>query len=173
MENSINEMLLKQFEASMCMLWQSIQNCPKNEWNEEHKDAPFSQVLFHVLFYTDFYLEKSENTIKDQKYHLTHKDMFKDYEELEDKKAIHIYTKNEIDDYFEFCLQKGREYISYENSKSLFDDSGISFRRCSRLELYIYLIRHIQHHAAQLGLRVQQITQKELQWVGAGWKDIK
>jgi hypothetical protein len=173
MEDSINSMLLKQFEASMCMLWQSITNCPKDEWNEEHKDAPFSQVIFHVLFYTDFYLEKNDNTIKNQEYHMKHKEMFKDYEELEAKKAINTYTKTEIDDYFGFCLKKGCEVISSEDSKSFYGDSGISFRKCSRLELYIYLIRHIQHHAAQLGLRVQQITGKELQWVGAGWKDLK
>jgi hypothetical protein len=37
-------------------------------------------------------------------------------------------------------------------------------------ELLIYITRHTQHHAAQLGLRVQQITGQELKWIRAGWK---
>jgi hypothetical protein len=38
------------------------------------------------------------------------------------------------------------------------------------LELYLYLIRHIQHHAAQLGLRNQEIDGTVLKWIGSGWK---
>jgi hypothetical protein len=39
------------------------------------------------------------------------------------------------------------------------------------MELLIEIARHIQHHAAQLGLRIQQITGKELQWVNSGWNE--
>ena len=35
----------------------------------------------------------------------------------------------------------------------------------TRAELSIQVTRHVQHHAAQLGLRVQLITGKELDWV--------
>jgi hypothetical protein len=38
----------------------------------------------------------------------------------------------------------------------------------TRIERYINSIRHIQHHASQLGLRLQFMTSKEMEWIGRG-----
>ena len=60
----IAEMVRSQFMAALGTLKQCIRNCPEEEWNQSHKDAPFSQVLFHTLFYLDYYLSASEEEFK-------------------------------------------------------------------------------------------------------------
>jgi hypothetical protein len=60
-----------QMMAALATLNQCIQNCPDNEWHKSHNDAPVSQVLFHTLFYADFYLSPSENEFKSQLFHNT------------------------------------------------------------------------------------------------------
>ena len=172
MEPNLNTILLNQFEAAMCTLNQCIANCPDGEWSVPHPDGPFSQVLFHSLIFTDIYLGREEEAVKTQEFHEKNKAMFKDYEELEDRKPVQVYSREEIKRYFDFCLKKGRIEIAKESSESLGGESGFDYRKFSRLELYIYLIRHIQHHAAQLGLRIQLSTGRELRWVGSGWKDL-
>jgi len=171
MDTWLNDIITHQFDAAMCTLNQCIAHCPKAHWNAVHFDSPVSQVLFHVLIFTDIYLGRDEEAIKTQEFHLTSRTMFRDYEELDDRDPVQTYSRDEIQRYFDFCLAKGRKEIEQESEESLHGPSGFSFRKFSRLELYVYLIRHIQHHAAQLGLRIQKETGRELAWVGSGWKD--
>ena len=107
MGNDLNTAILNQFLAAMCTLKQAITECPNEQWNKQHYDGPFSQVAFHALIFTDIYLGRSEEAIKQQKFHQENKNIFKDYEELEDRKPQNTYEKNEIKRYFDFCLEKG------------------------------------------------------------------
>jgi DinB superfamily len=172
MSFGISESVLNQFLAVMSTLNQAIQNCSPKEWNEDHFDSPFSQVVFHVLIYTDLYLGRDKDDVKKQDFHRENGTLFRDYEEFEDRKPVQVYTKAEVEKYFRFCIDKGRNEILKETEQSLLGESGFHGRNFSRLEMYIYLIRHIQHHAAQLGLRNQAAGGKELKWVGSGSKDI-
>jgi hypothetical protein len=166
MEQTINA-LKEQMLAALSTLYQCIEACPKSEWNQSHSDAPFSQVVFHTLFYIDYHLSKNENEFKGQFFHASNKNMFKDYEELEDRKAENVYTKNEIDNYMTFCSKKIDSI--YTNEKNMELNSKNFSKNMNFIELSIYITRHIQHHAAQLGLRIQQITGKELKWISSGW----
>ena len=172
MLDEIKKILVWQLEASLCTLYQCIKNCPNSEWNNKHGDYPFSQVLFHTLFYTDFYISKNEEDFKNQEFHKKNKDIFKDYEELEYKLAVNVYKKEEIEKYFSYCRGKIENIINADNESTLLGPSGFSFQKIPRIELYIDLIRHIQHHAAQLGLRIQQINKTELKWISSGWKEV-
>ncbi len=171
MSFGLNTVILNQFEAAMRTLLQAIEDCPGGEWSSDHLDGPFSQVAFHVLLFTDIYLGRSEEAVKNQDFHLRNKGFFRDYEELEDRKPSYTYARSDILDYFDFCLRKGRTEIPEESNEVLSGESGFPYRKFPRLELHIYSIRHIQHHAAQLGLRNQFSVGKELRWVGSGWKE--
>jgi len=154
--------------AALATLRQCIENCSEAEWNQSHNDAPFSQVLFHTLFYTDLYLSDGRNEFKLQGFHKENMDIFREYEELEYRKAEELYTRGEIEKYFNFCHGKINSYFDIFNAGNLCEKSPhLDF---TYLELFIDVIRHIQHHAAQLGLRMQQITGKELNWIASGWK---
>lgn len=165
----INRIILSQIEAALATLKQPLENCPEGEWNESHGDSPFCQVVFHTLFYTDVYLGRDGLDIKDQPFHRENRDFFRDYEEAEDRLPVNLYDRGKCWEYMAFCLEKAGTVLKGETDESLLGGSRISWKKkLSRLELYIYLIRHIQHHAAQLGLRVQGLTGKELDWVSAG-----
>jgi len=170
MSSVLNDIVLHQFQAAMSTLHQCIVNCPADEWNREHPDSPFSQVLFHTLIFTDVYLGRSEEAIKSQEFHRAHPEIFRDYEELEDRIPVNLYSRDQIEEYFTFCMSKGDTEIAKETEASFYGSSGFPNRSFPRLELYVYLTRHIQHHAAQLGLRVQLSTGTELRWVGSGKK---
>jgi len=171
MGNELSTSILNQFLAAMCTLKQAMTDCPDEQWSEGHFDGPFSQVVFHVLIFADIYLGRSEEGIKEQPFHQANKAFFGDYEELEDRLPQNTYDRADIEKYFHFCLEKGRTEIAKETTPSMFGESGFSYRKFNRLEMYIYLIRHIQHHAAQLGLRNQQVVSKGLRWIGSGWRD--
>jgi hypothetical protein len=163
----VKQILRDQMLAALATLNQCIQNCPDNEWQKSHNDAPFSQVLFHTLFYIDFYLSPTEHEFRVQLFHKQNKAIFRDYEELEYKKPEQIYTKEEILLYLKFCYDKINDYFKKIEDSNLLEKS--STKDMTFMELLIDTTRHIQHHAAQLGLRIQQLTGKELKWVSSGW----
>lgn len=151
--------------ASLEMLRYSIEQCPDKEWHQRHGDYPFSQVVFHTLFYTDFYLGRDDIPFKEQSFHRSHADIFGDYEEIRDVIPTRVYDRDFCREYLKFCVTKVSNVVDRETPAVLIDVSGISFRKMSRAELHVYNIRHIQHHAAQLGLRIQLITGDEMPWV--------
>ena len=161
--NELMDCAKNQMLAALATLRQCVETCPDGEWNAIHGDAPFSQAVFHTLFCLDFYLSSNEADFKNQTFHTAHAALFRDYEELEYKKAVHTYTLAEIKTYLEFCRQK---IMSLDVNDALKTSAHKNF---SQLELCIYISRHTQHHAAQLGLRIQQITGEELKWFSSGY----
>ncbi|HUW70527.1 MAG TPA: DinB family protein [bacterium] len=164
MLETIKGLITSQMVAALDTLKYCMDSCPDAEWQEPHKDYPFSQVVFHALFYADYYLGRDTVPSKDQAFHKAHKDVFKDYEELEDKIPRNLYEKAFCLDYLAHCTSKLKAAVESETRESLTGTSGIEFRKTSRAELYVYNTRHIQHHAAQLGLRIQWVTGKEMPW---------
>ena len=168
---SFNNAVINQTKAALCTLSQCISSCPETQWNEPHGDYPFSQVVFHTLFFTDYYLEHDESSFKEQAFHRENREFFGDYEELEWKEPVNLYERRQCEVYLEFCIDKCEATLQADDPETLKGPSGFSTKLFSRAELYIHLIRHIQHHAAQLGLRLQLITGNELPWVNSGWEE--
>ena len=163
----MRQSIVNQLLAALATLNQCIKNCPDSEWNEAHGDAPFSQVIFHTLFYQDYYLSENEETFKAQQFHKEHMDMFRDYEELINRKAKETYTRDEIELYLDFCYQKIKSLFADMNDNDFLKET--KHRNMTYLELAIYCARHVQHHAAQLGLRLQLLSGNELEWISRGW----
>jgi hypothetical protein len=121
--HALKIIIQSQILASLATLGQCIENCPDHEWNETHHDAPFSQVLFHTLFFLDYYFSSDEIQFKNQVFHIQNKAMFRDYEELIDRKAENIYTRDEIKRYFQFCYEKMQKTFDNANTIDLFEIS--------------------------------------------------
>ncbi len=166
-----HEGLIGQFQAALSTVDQTISRCPDAEWHESHGDYPFSQVVFHTLFFTDYYLERSAESFRAQVFHRTHPDLFQDYEELAPRLPRNTYDRVACAEYLQFCMNKVSTVIPADTEDTLNGPSGFGNRPFTRGELYIYTLRHVQHHAAQLGLRVQSLTGRELDWVSTGSAD--
>jgi hypothetical protein len=169
---TVKEAIAGQFEAALCMLGACVERCPDELWNRPIANLKFCQVAFHVLFFADYYLEPVEDEFRQQTYHREHPEFFRDYEELEDRPQQHAYEKAELLDYLAHCRRKLQAVLAAETAESLAAPCG--FRRrdgISRAELYMLNLRHVQHHAAQLSLRLRLDAGIEIPWVGSAWQE--
>jgi hypothetical protein len=171
MLKTVVELIARQFEAALCTLAVCVDRCPGASWNGPVANLAFCQVAFHTLFYADYYLGPDDDSFRQQVYHREHAEVFRDYEELEDRPQRLLYDKAAIRDYLAFCGRKLRDALAAETEESLPGSCG--FRRrgdLSRAELYVYNLRHVQHHAAQLSLRLRLDVHEDIPWIAAGWQ---
>lgn len=173
MPDVLRDLLAHQYEASLCTLHMAIFRCPDADWHKPVANMKFCQVAFHVVFFGDVYLQPSDDldALKKQAFHLDHAADFRDYEELEDRAQVLTYEKPFVLDYLQFVRLKARQTIERESVAVLAGPSGFRRRTCSRAELHVYNIRHIQHHAAQMSLRLRLSCGIDIPWVSHAWKD--
>jgi hypothetical protein len=172
MLDTVKELIANQFEAVFCTLNVCIDRCPEISWEVSVANHRFCQVAFHTLFYADFYLGPDEESFRRQPFHRDHADFFRGYEEFEDHAPTLLYDKPSIQTYLEHCRQKASETIALETAESLTAPACFARRCFSRAELHVYNIRHVQHHAAQLSLRLRLDSQQDIPWIGSGWREM-
>jgi hypothetical protein len=133
----------------------------------------FCQVAFHALFYADYYLSPTgdEAAFRAQPFHRGHADFFGDYEEFQDRAPTRRYDRPALRAYVGHCRGKLSEAIAAETEQTLSAWCGFEGRPLTRAELYVYAIRHTQHHAAQLSLRLRLDAGQDVPWVGYGWRE--
>ncbi len=108
-----------------------------------------------------------------QPFHRENADFFRDYEEFEDRRPVLLYDRLTMQQYVEHCRQKAPQSLAAEMPESLAAPCGFPRKSFSRAELHVYSIRHIQHHAAQLSLRLRLDHEIDTPWVRTGWDDRK
>ena len=170
MHSQFKQLIENQFEAALCTLSLCIDRCPDSVWHARVGNLTFCQVAFHGLFFTDYYLGAGEEGFRTQPFHVEHADFFRDYEEFQHRVQQYAYDQRAVQAYVQHCRQKATAAIAAETEESLQGPSGFTRRNCSRAELYVYNLRHVQHHAAQLSLRLRIDAGVEIPWVGAGWR---
>ena len=144
---------------------------PASLWNTPVARYPFCQVAFHTLFYADFYLGPDADSFQRQSFHVANPTLFGDYEQLEDREPVSLYERPQIVSYLEFCRSKAGTTIAAETEQSLGAPARFARKNFSRGELHLNNIRHIQHHAAQMILRLRLDTDVDIPWIGTGWED--
>lgn len=162
---------LNQYLAALCTLKLCADNCPDSHWEGLVHGHKFCQAVFHTLFFTDVYLGPNLGDFREQPFHRENAKHFADYEELEDRKPVRVYTREFIDRYIGHCRQKAERAINVETEESLAGASGFDWLKMTRAEIYPYNIRHIQHHAAQLILRMRIDGTYQAGWVKSGWHE--
>lgn len=167
----IKTLLTHQYEAALCNLNACIDQCPNDRWQSLVRELTFDQVVLHTLFYADLYLGRDEASFRAQPFHRDNPDFFRDYEELQDRKPELHYDRAPIRRYLQHCRAKAAAMIATETAETLSAPCGLPRRNFSRAELYIYNLRHIQHHAAQLTLRLRLDINANIPWFGSGWRD--
>jgi hypothetical protein len=168
MLETLQKLSLNQLQAALRTLEECIDRCPEEEWTAPVGNHAFCQVAFHTLFYTDYYLGENEGALKEQTFHREHADVFRDYEEFQDREPELLYERSDIKAYLEHCRGKASQVIAAETAESLTARCGFQRREMSRAELYVYNIRHVQHHAAQLSLRLRIDCDVAIPWFAAG-----
>lgn len=163
--------LANQYGAALATLSACVKSCPDPAWTAPVASYKFCQVVFHTLFYADYYLEIDPANFKRQQFHTRNAAFFRDYEEFEDRAPQWLYERPPTLDYLGHVLAKSAQTIAAETADSL--QSACPFQRLAltRLELHLYNIRHIQHHAAGLSLRLRLDQHADIPWIKSGWRD--
>lgn len=165
-------LISNQFEAALCTLGACVDRCPDGLWNHPVGTYPVCLTGFHTLFFADFYLDVDESSFKIQPFHQEHSEVFAGYEQLEDREPVCRYEKGFIKAYLDHCRRKALEVIAAETEASLKGPCGFPRKTFSRAELHVYNIRHIQHHAAQISLRLRLDASVDIPWVRSGWREL-
>ncbi len=158
MSELLREALGTQFQAALQMLGNALRACPEEDWGELSDTPGFWYTTFHTLFWLDFYLSPSvEGFAPPAPFGL---------EELDPagKLPPRVYTQQELLDYLEHGRGKCREACARLDLANAAQPSGMR-PGLSRLELHIYNLRHVQHGAAQLNLRLRQRGRTVPDWV--------
>jgi hypothetical protein len=151
MLDTFKQLVRNQYEASLSTLNFCMVRCPEQSWNECVAKLKFCQAAFHAIFFADLYLQPTDDleAFKRRAFHVKHKAVFRDYKELQDRPQVLRNEKAFVFEYLQHVRRKAQETIEREAAEVLAGNSGFRSRKCSRAELHVYNIRHVQHHAAQ------------------------
>lgn len=154
-----------QYGAALRMMRDTVAACPDELWNDAHYGNRFWHIAYHALFYTAFYLSPGEDKPMLWSKCKQHYQFMSAWEHAPgyDPETISPYTKAEIHEFLDFL----EERIAVAFDESDYDaPSGISWISFNRFGLYLYNLRHLQHHIGQLSERIRQLTGTGTGWVG-------
>ena len=154
-----NTIIWQQFGAAIDMLENAIVACPEKVWGEKKGWWEFWYLSSHALFWLDYYLSDSvEGFAPPAPFGL---------EELDPAGVLpeRIYTKEELLTYLKHGREKCRTTIQAMTEETAHQPCGSKRPGLTNAELLLYVMRHVQHHAAQLNLILRQRIDSAPQWV--------
>jgi hypothetical protein len=164
MITALKESLWKQFGASIDMLKNAIILWPEAYW---HTHKKFFYNAYHCLVFLDYYLTIPYKTFSSALPFTIAEpgDIIKDA--IDDVIPDRVYSKIELLEYLQASREKCHNLIAGLTAAKLeerwIEDPGNM--NYSVLELLLYNMRHVQHHAAQLNLLLRQKIDNAPGWV--------
>jgi hypothetical protein len=163
------QIIWQQFGATVDMLENAMRACPDELWSDPSKKPEwvsrdvvgFWYLVFHTLFWLDYYLSESEEGFAPPAPFTL--DEFDPVGLLPERP----YTKEELLRYLEHDRRKCRARIAglteegARARRKFFGSAEGTFA-----ELLLYNMRHVQHHTAQLNLMLRRETDSAPNWVG-------
>ena len=166
MDMTWNASVWRQFGAAIDMLDNALQACPDALWQErlynersvQPEFAEFWYVVYHTLFWLDFYLsDTADGFAPPAPFTLS---------ELEaGLLPERVYTKAELQAYLEHGRKTCRAKLETLAEALIAQRSRPDWPEMSVAELLLYNMRHVQEHAAQLSLFLGQKVGSAPGWV--------
>jgi hypothetical protein len=156
---NLKQILWSQFGTSIDMLENALKACPDNLWSDQTQQSEFWYLVYHTIFWLDFYLSDSpDEFIPPKPFTLS---------ELDPEGLLpeRIYSKEELLTYFEHGREKCRQTIENLNDEKAMKHYKYGSVEMSFGELLLYNMRHVQHGAAQLNLILRQKNDSVPRWV--------
>lgn len=164
-----NEMLWRQFGAAIDMLRDALRECPDELWDEQLWDdqpdqwvakgfSKFWYLGYHTLFWLDLYLTGAEEGFAPPA-------PFDLVEMKAGETLPRTYTREELLSYLEYCRQRCHETIRELSVEQAARICSFAWGELPFGELLLYNLRHVQEHAAHLGMFLGQQAGKSVQRV--------
>lgn len=164
MINNLKECLWQQFGASIDMLKNAIILWPEERWYTEKR---FFYMAYHCLVFLDYYLTIPPGALSSSLPFTITESGAVPPDALDDVIPNRIYSKQELLNYLQSNRDKCHQVIAGLTAEKLEErwieeDGGRNF---AVLEILLYNMRHVQHHAAQLNLLLRQGINNAPDWV--------
>jgi hypothetical protein len=151
--------LWAQFGAAVDMLENAIRACPDALWDDRAPGPPHWYLAYHALFYLDLYLSPGmEGFAPPPPFTLSETDPAGPL-------PPEVYSKERLLSYLAHGREKCRRVIAALTAERAVRPCGFHWLDMSDGELLLYNMRHVQHHAAQLHLRLRRATASAPAWV--------
>ena len=151
-----DKMVLRQFDVAIDLLGDALQKCPDELWEkrvwEDHEDqwvaagfSSFWYLGYHTLFWLDLYLTGAEEGFAPPAPF--------DLVEMEEGETLpRTYTRAELLSYLDHCRRQCHAVIGALTQEEAYRMCSFGWGDVPFGELMLYVMRHVQEHAAQLHL---------------------
>jgi hypothetical protein len=155
----VRDSLWNQFGAAIDMLENAVRACPDALWGDRAKQPEYWYLVFHTLFFLDFYLEDSAESFRPPPPFTL--------DELDPAGVLpdRVYRKDELLAYLDHGRRKCRGLIDALTEESARRRRSFQSIEGSVVEVLLYSLRHVQHHTAQLNLILRRETDSAPRWV--------
>jgi uncharacterized damage-inducible protein DinB len=155
-----------QLGAAIETLERAVRACPDDLWGDRSRRPEFWYTVYHTLFWLDLYLSDFPAAFAPPApFTLS---------ELDPAGLLpeRVYTRDEMLAYLEHCRRKSRQTVDALTDdgmrrRHVFGSVDLDFG-----ELLLYVMRHVQHHAAQLNLILRQTIDSAPGWVFRGKAEV-
>ncbi|MBW6475114.1 MAG: DinB family protein [Anaerolineaceae bacterium] len=154
------EMLWRQFSPTINSFENALRNCPDELWETQlWEDEPdqwvakgfstYWYLCYHTLFWMDLYLTGAEEGF-------TPPAPF-DLVEMQDNETLpRVYTREELLSYLDSCRSNYQQTIADLTPEQAGRMCFFAWGELPYAELLLYVMRHVQEHAAQLHMFLGQ-----------------
>lgn len=155
--------LVSQYKNALRMLANVIDLCPEKLWDDAaNYENTYWRIVYHTLFYTSLYLSENAGLFAPWEMHEPNYNCLGQL--TDDGESIAIttrYLKTELSGYLQSIVLGLDEHIDEGN---LTAPSGFYWLPMNKFELYLYNLRHIQHHTGQLVERLHGVGVSGVAW---------
>lgn len=172
-QDRLAPLLKNQYHAALGMLKLGIERCPEDLWVDATPTNPYWRIAYHALYFTHLYLQSRLEDFRPWEHHQTGMHDLDDVpapdEDIDWFELPHRppqtgpYTKEQILAYWRLCDESVDRSVDALDLES--EESGFHWYPVGKLEHQLINLRHLQHHAAQLGDRLRNATSN----VGVEW----
>ena len=161
-DQQVAQALAEQYGAALTMLENSIKNCDEKLWQDSNREIIISQVVYHTLFFVDFYLSKDRQERESFKGKLGDDLMG---ERTDGMRWEKIYTREELLDYAKDIRAKAYTRFKNLSLQELNSESVFEWHGSSVLSSLLYDLRHVMLHVGALHVRLNAVGKESLKWV--------
>jgi hypothetical protein len=161
--------LKSQYHAGMKVLKEVVERCPESTWNNPADGLrAIWRVVFHGLFVTDYYLQRDQSCFpKWAKYRDEAQCIGPvSWDNNREPRHCEPYSKVEVMEYWNDL--DGRIDSLVDALDLELTESGFPWYKMSKFEHQLVNLRHLQHHAAALSVRLRESDGIQIKWVSAG-----
>jgi len=160
------DMLWRQFAVAIDQLSDALRDCPDALWEgrlwEDEPDqwvakgfGTFWYIGYHTLFWLDLYLTGAEEGFAPPA-------PFDLVEMVDDEVLPRVYTRAELLGYLDLCRTRCETTIRTLTVERANEPCAFPWGTVPFAELLLYTMRHVQEHAAHLGMFLGQQARRPM-----------